>query len=132
MLEDNPMSLVRTFAILAVIALGANPASAAEPMAGDPVRGQEVYERCEGCHSLDANRVGPSHRGVFGRKAGAVDDYNYSAAVRSSGVVWDERTLDQWLSGPGKFIPGTKMGFRLNDAQARADVIAYLKRESGK
>lgn len=126
------MSLVRTFATLAVIALSASTASAVEPIAGDPVRGQEVYERCEGCHSLDANRVGPSHRGVFGRKAGTVEGYNYSAAVKNSDVVWDEATLDRWLSGPGKFIPGTKMGFRLNEAQARADVIAYLKRESGK
>lgn len=126
------MSLIRTGALLAVMALGTSAASAAEPLMGDPARGQEVYERCEGCHSLDANRVGPMHRGVFGRKAGAVEDYVYSSAVKNSDVVWDEATLDQWLSGPGTFIPGTKMGFKLNDAQARADVIAYLKRESGK
>jgi cytochrome c len=125
------MRLIRVGALLAIVALGASAASAAEALTGDPARGQAVYERCEGCHSLDANRVGPMHRGVFGRKAGAVEGYAYSMAVKKSDIVWNETTLDQWLSGPGKLIPGTKMGFKLNDAQARADVIAYLKRESG-
>jgi cytochrome c len=104
---------------------------AADAPDGDAVRGQEVYERCEGCHSLDANRVGPMHR-FYGRKAGSVADYDYSQALKSADVVWDEASLDRWLQGPGKFIAGTKMGFKLNDAQARAVVIAFLKRESGK
>ena len=94
---------------------------------GDPGRGAMVYEKCMGCHSLDANRVGPMHRGVFGRMAGGVDGYRYSNALRDSDVIWNEETLDAWLTDPGKFIRGSAMGFRLSDAQDRADVIAYLQ-----
>ncbi len=117
-----------------ILGLGVAPAvmAGAGSLVGDPARGAQVYERCEGCHSLDANRVGPMHRGVFGRKAGAVSDFDYSSALAGSGLVWDEVTLDAWLSNPGKLVKGTKMGFRLNDAQARADVIAYLKQESAR
>jgi cytochrome c len=95
---------------------------------GDPARGEEIYHRCQGCHSIDANRVGPRHAGLFGRRAGSLDDYNYSDAMRASGVVWNETTLDQFLAAPRKFIPGTKMPFAgIPDAQERADLIAYLK-----
>ena len=108
-----------------------NPAQGAQP--GDAQRGRELYEsRCIACHSLDANRVGPMHRGVYGRKAGSVPDYNYSAGVRASTVIWTEETLDQWLTGPRTFIPGAKMTFHLSQKTDRDDVIAYLKQESGK
>ena len=100
---------------------------------GDAVRGQQLYQdSCGACHSLDANRVGPRHRGVVGRKAGSVDDYRYSPAVRNSKVRWSEQNLDTWLQNPSAFISGTKMPFRLNDAKSRADIIAYLKREGTK
>jgi len=95
---------------------------------GDAMRGQQIYEsRCIACHSPDANRVGPMHRGVFGRKAGSVANYNYSKAGKSSDVVWNEQTLDQWLTNPQAFIPGQKMNFKVANPQDRADVIAYLK-----
>lgn len=125
------MMKLATSAIAALLLAGLGAAlgtlASAGPLTGDPVRGAQVYERCEGCHSLDANRVGPLHRGVYGRRAGAVPDFAYSPALASSGLVWDEATLDAWLANPGKLVKGTKMGFRLSDPQARADVIAYLK-----
>ena len=106
---------------------------AAAPPAGNPSRGAEIYEsHCGACHSLDANRIGPKHRGVFGRKAGAVPDFHYSDALKKSGIVWNAQTLDKWLQSPVKMVPGTAMGFQLRDAQERADVIAYLKQQSGK
>ena len=67
------------------------------------------------------------HMGVFGRKAGSVSDYDYSDAVKKSKVVWNEKTLDQWLTNPEKVIPGQKMGYTLGEAADRTDVIAYLK-----
>ncbi|HEX2113752.1 MAG TPA: c-type cytochrome [Alphaproteobacteria bacterium] len=101
--------------------------------AADAARGGELYEsRCFGCHSLDANRIGPMHRGVFGRKAGSVADFAYSAAVKNAAVVWDEATLDRWLANTQAVIPGTRMNFRVANAEDRADIIAYLKKESGK
>ena len=117
-----------TGAIMAT-ASGATPAM---PV-GDATRGAQVYEdNCTGCHSLDANRVGPAHRGVFGRKAGSAAGFAYSPGLKKAKFVWDAAKLDKWLTNPQGFVPGAKMGFRLSDAQKRADVIAYLKKESGK
>ncbi|MDO8047386.1 c-type cytochrome [Janthinobacterium sp. SUN211] len=101
--------------------------------AGDAMHGQVLYKTmCISCHSIDYNGVGPAHKGVFGRKAGSVADYNYSPAVKASTIVWGEKTLDQWLSGPEKLIPGQKMGYLVPSAQDRADLIAYLKQESAR
>jgi cytochrome c len=109
--------------IAAALWLAATPASA-----GDAVHGEELYDsRCIACHSPDANRVGPRHRGVVGRKAGSLEDFNYSKAVKNSGVVWDEQTLNKWLTNPQAFIPGQRMNFKVADPTDRADIIAYLK-----
>lgn len=101
--------------------------------AADAVHGRELYDsRCGGCHSLDANRVGPAHRGVYGSRAGSAPNFNYSTAVKSSTVVWEERTLDAWLTNPQALIPGQRMNFRVALPQDRADIIAYLRQQSGK
>lgn len=98
---------------------------------GDAARGESIYrERCAACHSLDANRVGPAHRGVYGRRVGQAPGFNYSPALRGSRIVWNDATLDRWLTDPQAFIPGQRMNFRLGDAQQRADVIAYLRAQS--
>ena len=99
--------------------------------AGDAGRGQELYEsRCVACHSVEESRVGPAHRGVFGRRAGRVAGYDYSDALRASKLVWNERTLDAWLTSPESTIPGQKMGYQVTDAIDRADLIAYLRKVS--
>ena len=104
---------------------GAGPASAA----GDADKGAALYQaRCTACHALDYNGVGPAHRGVFGRHAGRVPGYSYSDALKSADVVWNETTLDRWLTDPERFISGQKMGVNVADAAERADLIAYLKR----
>ena len=113
----------------AVVALMLVTGATAFGADGDPARGEQIYHRCQGCHSIDANRVGPRHAGLFGRRAGSLDDYSYSDAMRDSGIVWNEATLDQFLTAPRKFIPGTKMPFAgIPDSQERADLIAYLKK----
>lgn len=100
---------------------------------GDAVHGQELYQsRCGGCHSIDTNRIGPAHKGVFGRKAGSAADYEYSSAVKKSKVVWSEKTLQAWLTNPEKTIPGQKMGYSVADAQDRNDLVAYLQTVSKK
>ena len=101
--------------------------------AGDAERGRELYEaRCTGCHSIEANRVGPMHRGVFGRKAGSVAGFAYSPAVRSSGIIWRDETLDRWLTNPQDVIPGQRMNFTVDLGQDRADIIAFLKSEAAR
>jgi cytochrome c len=102
-------------------------ASLSTTLHGDPVHGKALYQGCQACHSVDENDLGPRHRGVVGRRAASVEDYTYSEALRKSGLTWDEPTLDRWLTNPSALVPGTKMFFRIDDAQARADIIAYLK-----
>ena len=118
---------------LIVTALAA-PLAMAHPMAalaaGDAEHGVKVYQDCMLCHSLDKNEVGPRHRGVFGRKAAALRDYDYSAALKASKLTWDEPTLDKWLTDPSALVPGTKMIFSVDDAQDRSDVIAFLKEKA--
>jgi cytochrome c len=100
--------------------------------AADAERGEQLYDsRCIGCHSLDDNRIGPMHRGVYGRRAGSAKGFDYSAALAKSKLTWNDKTLDRWLADPEKLVPGQKMGFQVPDASDRADLIAYLKRESG-
>jgi cytochrome c len=106
---------------------GAKPVAAFP--AGNAVNGALLYQSCMGCHSLGDNDVGPRHRGVVGRTAGAVPDYAYSAALRKSGLVWTPANLDKWLTNPQKLVPGTKMYFSVAKPQDRADIIAYLAQQ---
>lgn len=95
--------------------------------AGDPARGQALYEsRCTACHSLDHSRIGPAHRGVFGRHVAQVGGFDYSAALKRSSVIWVADSLDRWLANPEEFIPGQRMGYSVPDPQERADIIAFL------
>lgn len=99
---------------------------------GDAARGQQLYAKeCAACHSLTANKDAPLHCGLVGRKAGTVPGFPYSEAMRSSGLVWNEQTLDEFITAPYIVLPGTIMGFPgFADATDRADVVAYLKQAS--
>jgi cytochrome c len=104
------------------------PVQAGELPAGDATRGETIYHKCQGCHSIDRNRVGPKHQGLFGRRAGSLPDFNYSQAMKNSGIVWNEETLDRFLADPRGVVPGTKMTYAgIKNPQDRADLIAYLK-----
>ena len=109
--------------IIALLVAASNVAAG-----GDAERGQSLYQnRCTACHSIEYNGVGPAHKGVYGRKAGSAPDYAYSEALKRSDVVWNDGTLNKWLTNPEKFIPGQKMGFSVPNAKDRVDLIAYLK-----
>ena len=108
--------------------LASQQASAAPTVPGDATRGQALFERrCTGCHAIDENREGPRLRGVYGRKAGTVPTFNYSTALRNSGVAWTEENLNRWLTDSDAMIAGSEMGFAVGREQERADLIAYLK-----
>lgn len=95
--------------------------------AADAGRGEQAYEaRCGGWHSVDADRIGPRHAGVVGRKAGSVEGFTYSSALAKAGFVWNLTLLERWLTDPEALVPGQRMGYRLDDAQLRSDVVAYL------
>jgi cytochrome c len=90
-------------------------------------RGQALVEtRCFACHSLDANRVGPALRGVVGRRAGTAEGFAYSEALRTATHNWDSASIQQWLTDPERLLPGQAMNYRLDLAQDREDVVAYL------
>jgi cytochrome c len=99
---------------------------------GDPARGEKIYGRCFACHAIDRDRTGPRHAGLFGRRAGSVPGFPYSAAMKkagANGLIWNDETLDKFLQNPTKFVPGTRMGYAgVKDDQERADLLAYLKK----
>lgn len=102
--------------------------------AADAAAGEKLFARCQACHVVNGttNKIGPHLSGVIGRQAGSLPDFNYSDAMKQSGITWDEQTLSQYLENPKQLIPGTKMVFPgLRKEEDRANVIAYLA-EAGK
>ena len=95
--------------------------------AGDPKAGEQVYSRCLACHAIEYDRTGPRHCGLIGRKAGSVPGFQYSEAMKKSGLVWNTKTLDRFIRDPLKTVPGTAMGYDgVKDPKERTDLIAYL------
>jgi cytochrome c len=119
--------LSSAFVTLVAITL-LHPAYAAE---GDPVRGQRAFGICAACHSLEPNRnmTGPSLFELWNRSAGSLSSFpRYSPALTSAGVIWADKTLDEWLKDPQHFIPGNTMTFPgVKDEQSRTDLLAFLK-----
>jgi cytochrome c len=108
--------------------LGALSPTLAAPSAPDARRGEVVYARCAACHALAFDRVGPRHCGLFGRRAGSVQGFAYSVAMKQSAIIWDEKALDRFLAAPIKAIPDTTMTYDgVPDRLERADLIAYLR-----
>ena len=109
--------------------LASQAAQAAQ--AGDAKNGQAVFmDNCAVCHSAEKgapSKIGPNLFGVVGRKSATAAGYMYSAAMMGANLTWDVPTLQVYLTGPQKKVPGTKMGFPgFSDPGEEADVIAYL------
>lgn len=114
-------------ALMAGVLLLGSHAALAE---GDAAAGEKVFRKCKACHTLEAgkNKVGPSLHGLFGRKAGSVEGFKYSDAMKESGITWDAETLNQYLTKPKDMVPGTRMAFPgLKKEEDRANLIAYLQ-----
>ena len=99
--------------------------------AQDAAAGEKVFAQCRACHQVGPtarNLVGPKLNGLFGRKAGTIEGYNYTDANKNSGITWDEATFSEYIKNPRAKIPGTKMIYAgLKDEQRIKDLIAYLK-----
>jgi cytochrome c len=119
-----PSQLIFVAVLLSVII---RPAVAA----GDAKRGAQLFGQCRACHSTEPGEhlTGPSLAHAWNRKAGTAEGFvRYSDALKRSGVAWNEASLDKWLADPAAFVPGNAMTFPgIKNAQAREDVIAYLK-----
>ncbi|MBI5260729.1 MAG: cytochrome c family protein [Bradyrhizobium sp.] len=113
--------------VLAALAMGL---AAGNASAQDAAAGEKVFVVCKACHQVGdsaKNTVGPVLNGLFGRKAGTVDGYSYSAGNKSSGLTWDEATFSDYIKDPKAKVPGTKMAYAgLKDEQKIKDLIAYL------
>lgn len=125
----------RAFA-LAVMFSGAIAGQALALEPGDAAAGAKVFKKCQACHSIvaaDGNKIGPNLHGVIGRKAGAQEGFNYSDAMKASGIVWDEASIEKYLRDPKGFVPKNKMAFvGLKKDSDLANVLAFIKAESGK
>lgn len=92
--------------------------------------GEKVYKKCKACHALEPGKkkLGPSLAGLYGATAGMVDGFAYSPAMKKSGVVWNDETLDAFLAKPRKFMPKSRMSFQgLKKEEDRAAIIALMK-----
>jgi len=98
---------------------------------GNSVRGQRVFGACAACHSLqpDQNMTGPSLAGLWNRKAGSLTSFSrYSPALKSANIIWNDKTLDEWITDPQHLVPRNEMTFDgIKDAHQRADLLAFLK-----
>jgi cytochrome c len=123
---EQESSRMRSLFLAAVIV--AAPGAA---LAQDAAAGEKTFAQCRACHQVGPtakNAVGPVLNGLFGRKSGTVEGYNYTAANKDSGIVWDEATFTDYIKDPKAKIPGTKMVYAgLKDEQRIKDLIAYLK-----
>ena len=92
-----------------------------------PSGGSNCLTKCVPDATRDSEQDGPKLRGVFGRVVGTVEGFPYSEGLKSARLTWDEPTLDKWLTDPAGVLADNDMGFRLENAEQRADIIAYLK-----
>jgi cytochrome c len=117
---------MRTILPSALLTFGLAASAAAQR---DPEAGREVFHPCILCHAIGCGEGAPRLEGVFGRVAGSLLGVRfYTDAMRNSGIVWDADTLDRFLADPATMVPGTYMwGGKVEDAQRRRDVIAFLR-----
>ena len=122
------MKFIKT---LPLIVLGFGLSATTALASGDVAAGEKVFKKCKACHVVDAekHKTGPHLVNIMGRAAGSADGYKkYSDAMKSSGIVWNEETLDGYLEKPKAYLKGTRMAFAgLRKEEDRANVIAYLK-----
>lgn len=114
--------------VIAAAAITLTPFAA---VAQDVAAGEKSFNKCRACHQVGEtakNTVGPVMNGLFGRKSGTIEGYNYSDANKNSGITWDEAVFAEYIKDPKAKIPGTKMAFAgIKNEQEIKDLTAFLK-----
>lgn len=123
----NTVKVFMAIGIAVTVMMAGRPAVAD----GNAEQGKKAFRKCVACHSVEkgTHRTGPSLAKIWGQKAGTIKGFRrYSKALKDSGAVWDDKTLDQWLMNPKALIPGNRMVFQgMADGAERQDLIAFLK-----
>jgi cytochrome c len=119
------MAMVAAFGFLSSLGTAA-------AQSGDAAKGERVFAQCKACHTVEKggrNGIGPNLFGIFGSKAGVVEGFNFSDALKASGIVWDDKTMAEFLKDPKGRIPGNKMVFAgIRRPDQLNDLLAYLKK----
>ena len=113
--------------LAAALAVLAVPAFAQD--AGDPAKGRTLFQRqCASCHQVASTRNGggPHLQGVVGRPAASVEGFNYSPALKASGITWSVDELNEFLANPQGKVRGTRQPIRVTNDADRRDIVAYL------
>ena len=118
----------RKMKVVSVALLGVAACAAFDVAAQDVRVGKEVFTQCQACHTTDGSAgMGPSLKGIAGRKVASEPGFGYSRAMKSAAITWDAQTLDAFVADPQKLVPGNMMPFAgLDDASQRAALVAFL------
>jgi cytochrome c2 len=124
--------MVARYLSTAIVAGALALSSTAALAQGDAAQGEKVFNKCKACHAVDEpqNKIGPHLVGIFGRRAGSVEGFRYSDAMKESGVIWNDETIAAYLADPRGYIKGNRMALAGLKEEEIADLIAYLKEES--
>lgn len=129
MYHASPCSIgrPRLFVAIAILIFLSGLSQLTWGQAGNAERGKRAWRaECRGCHTIDQNYLGPKHRGLIGRPVGKIKGFNFSPALTRSNLVWDADLLERWIADPERVIKGQWMGYRVDSARTRADLVAYL------
>ena len=122
---------MRTFFLTLCVLTTSVSQSVNQSWAQSAEAGERVYAQCRACHQVGEtakNQVGPQLNGIFGRKSGTVEGYNYTDANKNANITWDEKTFSEYIIDPRGKVPGTKMAFAgIKNPQQVTDLVAYLK-----
>lgn len=122
------LKMSAAFAVAAGVVVVGSLAAASAARAADAAHGKEVFQTCAACHSDKPDAIGPSLRGVYGRKSGSLDDFRYSNAMMRANLTWDDVNLHAYIKDPQAKVKGNRMPFAgLSNDNDVDDVIAYLK-----
>jgi cytochrome c len=103
-------------------------ASIAPALAADAEHGKALFAACAACHQDKPDALGPSLKGVLGRKSGAMEDFRYSNPMKRANLVWDETNLREYIADPQAKVRGNRMPYDgLHEPKDVDDIVEYIK-----